>query len=30
MDGLRPTLFGFFAVSQLGALLEVSIMWADV
>ncbi len=29
-DSLRPTIFGFFAVAQMGALLEVSVMWADV
>ena len=30
LDGARPTIFGFFAVSQVGALLTVSLMWADV
>ena len=29
-DGIRPAVFGFFAVAEMGALLEVSIMWADV
>ncbi|GMH88654.1 hypothetical protein TrST_g13647 [Triparma strigata] len=29
-DGIRPAVFGFFAVAEMGALLEVSVMWADV
>jgi hypothetical protein len=29
-DGVRPAVFGFFAVAEMGALLEVSVMWADV
>mmetsp|Transcript_1505 Transcript_1505/g.2726 ORF Transcript_1505/g.2726 Transcript_1505/m.2726 type:complete len:430 (-) Transcript_1505:93-1382(-) len=29
-DGVRPAIFGFFAVAEMGSLLEVSVMWADV
>jgi hypothetical protein len=29
-DTLRPAAFGYFAVGMLSALMEVSLMWADV
>jgi len=29
-DAVRPTIFGYFAVSMMSAMLQVSLMWADV
>ncbi|GMI31151.1 hypothetical protein TrRE_jg11441 [Triparma retinervis] len=29
-DTIRPTAFGYFAVSLMSAMMEVSLMWADV